>query len=82
MITNLKKFLNSYIGQILASAILGFGLASIFRKSCENRNCLVFHAPSDLKQIEKDVYKYDGKCYKFKPTSMKCNKEKKILNFA
>lgn len=82
MITNLKRFLNSYIGQILASAILGFGLASIFRKSCENRNCLVFHAPSNLKDVEHNVYKYNEKCYKFKPTTMKCDSNKKILNFA
>lgn len=82
MISNLKKFINSDIGKILASAILGFGLASLFRKTCEHKNCMVFKAPKDLKEIQENIYNYNKECYKFTPSSMKCDKNKKILDIA
>ena len=46
MIDNVIKSMKTDIGKIILSIILGIGLASLFRKSCESRNCLKFYAPS------------------------------------
>ena len=46
VIDNVIKSMKTDIGKMILSIILGIGLASLFRKSCESRNCLVFHAPS------------------------------------
>ena len=82
MIDNVIKSMKTNIGRMILSIILGIGLASLFRKSCESRNCLIFHAPS-FKEINENVYKYNNKCYKFKEHSVRCNKtNKKQVRFA
>lgn len=77
----LNKLLNTKNGKIIISIILGLGLASIFRFSCKNNNCIIFKAPS-IKKIRGKIFKFDNKCYKFNEVAGKCNKNKKILNFA
>ena len=63
------------------SLLLGFGLASLFRNVCKDKNCIIFHAPP-LEQIKNKIYKYEDKCYKYETTQTKCNKNKKIVDFA
>ena len=77
----LKKLLYSKTGNIIVSIILGFGLASIFRFSCKNNNCIIFKAPS-IKNIRGKVFKFNNKCYKFNENAEKCNNDKKKLHFA
>jgi hypothetical protein len=79
--SKLKKLLYSKTGRIIISIVLGLGLASIFRFSCKNNNCLIFKAPS-IEKIRSKVFKFDNKCYKFNEIAGKCNNDKKILNFA
>mgnify|MGYP003991647607 CR=1 FL=1 len=77
----LKELLNSTRGKYALSLILGFGLASLFRKACSSRNCLVFKAPP-LDKIKNKVFGFNNKCYKFEDKGVSCNmnnKEKQIL---
>ena len=78
---SVKEIINSRPGQIAFSIILGIGLASFFRKACNSRNCIVFKAPSP-KKVEKNVYSYGDKCYKFKANATQCDKSKKIVEYA
>ena len=48
---------------------------------CKDRECLVFHA-ADYKKIKDQVFKFNGKCYKFSEKAEHCDKNKKILKFA
>ena len=50
----LQRLLNSKMGKITLSIILGFGLATLFRKVCTDKNCLVFNGPIIS---ETDIYK-------------------------
>ena len=54
----LKNFLYSIqhteLGKYIISIILGIGLASLFRKSCEGRSCMVFRGPS-MDEIRKNT---------------------------
>ena len=68
---NIKKVLETKTGQIMISIILGLGLATLFKKSCENGSCIVYTTPP--KDISKKIYKNDKKCFKFKANSTKCN---------
>ena len=43
MFKNILSKVNTKYGKIIISIILGIGLASIFRKSCDSRNCIIFH---------------------------------------
>ena len=78
---NLKRLIYSDVGRIVISIILGLGLATLFRKVCNERNCLVFHAP-DIKKIKNQVFKFKNKCYKFEEEIEKCDPHKKIVEFA
>jgi len=80
----LKNFLhsvkNTELGKYIISFILGIGLASLFRKSCENRSCIVFRGPS-ISELKKQNYKYGDKCFQFKEQSIKCGTIEKQINF-
>ena len=54
----------------IVSIILGLSLASMFRKICNENNCLVIKGPK-LKQMNK-YYRIDKTCYKYKPYPVDC----------
>ena len=78
----ISKFFKTDTGKILLSIILGLGLASLFKKICnDKKNCLLFKAPS-LVELENNVFKYDNSCIKYKSNLVKCDNDKKIINFS
>ena len=77
----LRRILYGDAGKIFISIILGLGLATLFRKVCNDRNCIIFKAP-DIKKIQNQIFKFQGKCYKFTEEIEKCNNNKKIVAFA
>lgn len=81
LLTNIAQSLHSSKGRIIISIILGLGLASLFRKVCNDRNCMVFKGPS-MDEIKNNTYEYNNKCYNFKSKSMKCGTVAKQVNFA
>jgi hypothetical protein len=75
--SRLKKILNSKSSSIFLSIILGLGLASIFKMSCDSRSCLVYQA-ADLEG--KNIIKYNDKCYEAKQKAETCDNLKQIIN--
>lgn len=69
---HLSKFVQSETGRHIMSAILGFGLATLFRISCTNRNCVIFKAP-DMSEVEDKTFKHGDKCFKFAHNTRKCS---------
>lgn len=78
---NIQRLLYGKYSKIIFSIILGFGLATFFRKACNRKNCYNFVAPN-MKKVENNIYKYDNKYFKFKAHAKKCDNSKKIINFA
>ena len=68
----LNRILHTKFGQTLLSIILGFGLASLFRKVCKSKNCLLFKAPP-LDKIKNKVFGFDNRCYEFSEKSTSCS---------
>jgi hypothetical protein len=52
-------------------AVLGLGLAAVFRGTCKGDRCIVVRAP-DPKDVEGKTFQYDGKCYQFQATTVSC----------
>ena len=77
----LRRLIYGDVGRIVVSIILGLGLATLFRKVCKDRDCIIFKAP-DIKKIQNQIFKFDKKCYKFEENIEKCNNNKKIVEFA
>ena len=77
----IRRILYSEFGKYMISIILGLGIATLFRKVCKDRSCLVFKAPS-IEKISNQVFKYNNKCYKFNETATSCDPNKKQVSFA
>ena len=75
-----SKFLHTERGKIIMSIILGFGLASLFRTVCKDKDCHIFHAPP-LDEFKDKVYKNNGKCVKYVPVATKCTLNAKVITF-
>lgn len=67
----LTKVFESETGRIILSVILGFGLATMFRKACLGQGCLVIKGPP-VKEIKNHIYRIDDECYKYTPEVKKC----------
>lgn len=77
----MRNFLQSHRGKIVIYIILGFGLSTLFRKSCDNKKCIEFKSPP-LDKILDQTFKYDEKCYTFEQHRSKCSPVKKTVQFA
>lgn len=77
---HLGKFVHSKTGKTIMSILLGFGLASLFRNVCKDKDCLLFYAPP-LEKIKDKIYKSGNKCVKYSPVSTKCNTNMKTVEF-
>lgn len=77
---NFGKFVHTETGKIIMSILLGFGLASLFRTVCKDKDCLIFHAPP-LDEFKDKTYKMNGKCVKYVPVAAKCSLNTKTITF-
>ena len=78
---NFSKFLHSQSGKYVMSILLGFGLATLFRAVCKEKNCVLFHAPP-LEKFQDKVYRNNsGKCVKYNAVATKCNSNAKTVDF-
>ncbi len=76
----MMRLIHTDNGRYAISFLLGMGLASLFRKICKDRNCLVFKAPP-LDEVTKNTYAYGNKCYTFKERLTKCSDNKEKIEF-
>ena len=70
----LKEIAKDEFGKIIISIVLGLGIAALFRKVCNDRNCIVVKGPP-IKEIEGHVFSFDNSCYKYKAKGTSCNKK-------
>ncbi len=68
----MMQLLRSREGEILISVILGFGVATLFRRVCKGRSCVVIKGPK-LQEVQEYVYRIDDRCYKYKPQVVECS---------
>lgn len=69
----ITKLLETHIGSIILSIILGLGLAALFRQACKGDNCHIINGP-DLNDVQKYYYKIDDNCYKYTPYATECDR--------
>lgn len=67
----LTEIFKSKESLILLSVILGFGLATMFKKVCKDQTCIVIKGPT-MKEIKDVIYRIDDTCYKYTPEATKC----------
>tara|TARA_B100000902_G_scaffold398458_1_gene465292 strand:- start:264 stop:518 length:255 start_codon:yes stop_codon:yes gene_type:complete len=74
-----SRLLHTKTGVNIVSAILGLGLATLFRKACSGKNCLIFKGPP-IDELHNSVYKYNNACWEFMEEPVKCDKNKKTID--
>ena len=67
----IKKVLDNNAGQIMISVLLGLGLAALFRKVCDNDNCIIINSPPK-EEIENKIFTMNNKCYRYKSEATQC----------
>jgi|TARA_B110001450_G_scaffold255121_1_gene281912 hypothetical protein len=77
----IRRLIHGPVGRVVIPVLLGLGLATLFRKVCKDRSCLIFHA-APLDKIKNQIFKYNDKCYKFEEFAKTCDPTKKTLVFA
>jgi len=78
----IRRLLYNPYSSIIISMLLGFGLATLFRKSCSLKGCYVFKGPP-INNIEGQTFQTGDKCYTYKYSHHNCNENsRKIINFA
>lgn len=70
-----NEILDSKQGKIVLSIIWGLGLASLFRRACKGRKCIVIKGPKP-EEMDNKVYKFDDKCYLYKSQNTSCKLKK------
>ena len=76
----IKALLNSPMGKIFISILLGLGLATMFRTVCEEKNCIRFVGPV-ISEVDGKIFKHGDKCYKYESVSSgKCDETKRVLD--
>ena len=77
----LKTVINSPRSRVVIALLLGFGLSTLFRKSCNDSECMEFKAPP-MDKINGQMYEYNTKCYTFASKTVDCEKGRKTVQFA
>jgi len=75
---NFHRLLESSLGKIIISILLGLGLASLFQKVCNDRSCIQFNGPI-ISEIDGKIQQYGDSCYKYDMFHTKCDENKKII---
>ena len=71
MIENLYR---TVTGRYIISIILGLGISALFRKVCNERDCLIVKGPP-TNEIVGNIYEFDSKCFKYRVKSTSCKKK-------
>ena len=71
MIENLYR---TVTGRYIISIILGLGISALFRKVCNERDCLIIKGPP-TNEIVGNIYEFDSKCFKYRVKSTSCKKK-------
>ena len=75
---NFRRLLTTKLGIFFISAILGFGLATLFRQACNGKSCINFKGPR-VDDIDGKTYQFGDSCYSYHLVPSKCNANKKTI---
>lgn len=77
---NIPRLLNSSLGRIIISILLGLGLATLFRKACTDGSCLKFNGPV-INEVDGKTYQFGEYCYKYELQPTRCDNKRKTVDF-
>lgn len=73
-----QRILSNPTTIIIFSIVWGFGLATMFRKACTGRNCIIYRAPAP-EDVQHKTFKVGEKCYQYQPRVVRCDSTTQIV---
>jgi len=73
------RLLNTDMGKVFISMLLGLGLATLFRKVCKDKNCITFNGPV-ISEVDNKTFQHGEGCYKYNISPTKCDATKQIID--
>ena len=78
---NVPRLLNSAMGRIIISILLGLGLASLFQKACADGSCIYFNGPV-INEVDGKTYQFGEYCYKYELEPIRCDSKRKTVHMS
>ncbi len=78
---NFRRLLNTDLGHIFISIMLGMGLATLFHRSCTGNKCLEFNGPV-ISEVDGKIYKFNDYCHQYEMNPVSCIATKKIIQLS
>lgn len=72
LLSRAHALMKDNFGAAIVSALIGLGIASLFRKACVGDVCKVYVAP-DPKTVEGQQFRFDGSCYEYTQEDVSCD---------
>lgn len=76
---NISRLLNTPIGRIFISLLLGLGLATMFRKACTDGSCIAFNGPV-IDEVDGKTFQFGEYCYKYELFPTKCDSTRRTVD--
>jgi hypothetical protein len=78
---NFKRLLHTEFGKIIISILLGLGIASLFYKVCNDKNCIQFQGPI-ISEFDGKIFQHGNDCFRYKLVSGPCDELKNTVELA
>ena len=75
----IDRLLNTAMGKVFISILLGLGLATLFHKVCKDKNCIVFNGPV-ISEVDGKIFQHGDSCYQYNIAATPCDKTKQIID--
>lgn len=71
---NWMSIMERPIAATMISALIGFGIAAMFRPLCKGPECVILRGPP-VDELRNAVYQFGSKCVEFQTKAVECPKK-------
>ena len=72
IVERFRTILKDDYGSMIVSALIGLGIAALFKKSCDGQMCKQYIAPK-VNDIINNIWGFNGECYVYEPKDVSCS---------
>ena len=75
----IEKLLKNPYGAMALSSMLGFGLAAMFYKACDDHSCTAYVSPAQRDVLLKQ-HRFGESCYEYEKVDVACDDPSKVFH--
>ena len=78
---NIKRLLYTNVGRSIISVVFGLGIAALFYKACDEKNCITFRGPN-INELDGRIIQHGENCYTNQVVTSSCDDSKQKLEIS